>query len=153
MSLALQTLGRVALQRGDYAESEWLLNESLSIARDIRDRWLEAQALGRLGMLASARGNRTRARKLHRGAVMAAVAAPLPIALDELAALAEFELGDQPGAALAALAYVQNHPLAQPAARARAAQHIAVAEQRADAEALARSFALEQPSALLSLFN
>jgi hypothetical protein len=143
----------VALQRSDHAESEWLLNESLSIARDIRDRWLEAQALGRLGMLASARGNRTRARQLHRGAVMAAVAAPLPIALDELAALAEFELGDQPGAALAALIYVQDHPLAQPAARARAARQIAAAEQRASAEALARSFPLEQPSALLSLFD
>jgi predicted ATPase/DNA-binding XRE family transcriptional regulator len=153
MSLALQTLGRVALQRGDHAESEWLLNESLSVARDIRDRWLEAQALGCLGMLASARGSRTRARKLHRGAVAAAVAAPLPIALDELAALAEFELGDQPGAALAALVYVQNHPLTQPETRVRAARHCAEAEQHAGADALARSFPLEQPSALLSLFN
>jgi predicted ATPase/transcriptional regulator with XRE-family HTH domain len=153
MSLALQTLGRVALQRSDYAESEWLLNESLVIAREIGDRWLEAQALGRLGTLASARGSRRRARQLHRDAIMTAAAAPVPIALDELAALAEFELDAQPSAALAALLYVHNHPLTRPAVRQRAAAHITVAEQRASAEALARSFPLEQPSALLSLFD
>jgi predicted ATPase len=153
MSLALQTLGRVALLRGDYTASEWLLNESLSIAREIGDRWLEAQALGRMGALAAASGNRARARQQHRAAVAAAAAAPLPIALDELAALAEFELDEQPDAALAALMYVQNHPLTRPATRAQAAEHTAATEQRAPAEALARSFASQPPSALLSLFR
>lgn len=152
MSLALQTLGRVALQRSDYAESEWLLNESLGIAREIGDRWLEAQALGRLGTLASAQGHRRRARQLHRDAVLAAAAAPVPIALDELAALAEFELSEQPSAALAALAYVRNHPLTRPAVRERAA-HTVAAEQRAGAEPQVGSFPLEQPSTLLALFD
>jgi predicted ATPase/DNA-binding XRE family transcriptional regulator/Tfp pilus assembly protein PilF len=155
MSLSLQSLGRVALLRGDHAESEWLLHESLSIARDISDRWLEAQALGRLGMLASARGNRVRARQFHRAAVATAAAAPLPIALDELAALAEFELADQPGAALTALAYVQSHPLTRPAARARwhAVLSCSSAEQHADADAAAKGLTAQSPSALLALFS
>lgn len=153
MSLALQTLGRVALLRGDYTESEWLLNESLAVARDIRDRWLEAQALGRLGTLANARGNRLRARQFHRGALTAAAAAPAPIALDELAALAEFELAEQPGAALAAFAYVQSHPLTRPAVRERVSQLLSAAVQASDTAVQASSLAHEQPSALLSLFE
>jgi predicted ATPase/transcriptional regulator with XRE-family HTH domain len=153
MSLALQTLGRIALLRGDHAASDWLLNESLSIAREIGDRWLEAQALGQLGRLADMQGNRARARQRHRSAVAAAAAAPPPIALDELVALAQFELIDQPDAALAALMYAQRHPLTRPAARARAAEAAAAPEQRARAEALAASFPPDRPSALLSLFS
>jgi predicted ATPase/transcriptional regulator with XRE-family HTH domain len=153
MSLALQTLGQVALLRGDHATSDWLLNESLSVAREIGDRWLEAQALGQLGRLASAQGNRVRARQQLRTAVAAAAAAPLPIALDELVALAQFELGDRPEAALAALVYAENHPLTRPSTRARAAEAAASPEQRARAAALVASFSLDQPSALLSLFG
>jgi predicted ATPase/transcriptional regulator with XRE-family HTH domain len=159
IGLVLQSLGRVALARGDYAESEWLLNESLATARAIDDRWLEAQALGCLGALAAALGNYTRARDQHRSAVAAAAAAPLPIALDELAALAAIELDTQPDPALVALAYVRQHPMARPSTRASAqerqlaAQPAYSAEQLRAIEQRARAYSAEHPTALLALFG
>lgn len=156
-SLGLQTLGRIALQRGDVFESERLLTESLSIAREIGDRWLEARAFGRLGTLANTQGDRTRARQLHRQAVKAAV--PLPDALDELAALIQFELDEQPEAALTALAYLLQHPLTRPAIRAQlrecwqTAQATFPAELLAASEAAAHAFATQPPVALLSCFT
>jgi predicted ATPase len=159
IGLVLQSLGRVALARNDYAESEWLFNEALATARAIGDRWLEAQALGCLGALAVALGNYPRARERHRAAVAAAAGAPLPIALDELAALANLELNKQPEAALTALAYVWQHPLARPSTRANAqerqhaTQHMLSSEQLNTIEENARAYSSEYPTALLALFS
>jgi tetratricopeptide (TPR) repeat protein len=158
-SLGLQTLGRIALQRGDFFESERLLTESLAIAREIGDRWLEAQALGRLGTLANTQGDRMQARQLHYAAVTATAAVPLPNALDELAALIQFELDEQPEAALTALAYLLQHPLTRPAIRAQLrecwqkAQATFPAELLAASEAAAQTFATQPPVALLSCFT
>ncbi|NJN16615.1 MAG: helix-turn-helix domain-containing protein, partial [Oscillochloris sp.] len=57
ISLALQALGRVAHARSEYREANWFLSESLEIAREIGDRWLEAQALGCKAALAAAQGD------------------------------------------------------------------------------------------------
>jgi predicted ATPase/DNA-binding XRE family transcriptional regulator len=158
MSLSLQALGRVALAKGEHDEAGWLFSEALAIAREIGDRWLEAQALGCLGALAQRAGDLAGARSQRRSAVAAAERAPAPIALDELAALALLELGESPAAALAALAYVQRHPLTRPATRAvvagRWAEAAAQAGQPAQELALAtaQSFPPERPAALLALF-
>ncbi len=159
MSLSLQALGRVAIARAEPAEAAWLLGESLAIAREIGDRWLEAQALGCLGELAASQGNRALARERRRAALAVAAAAPLPIALDEAAALATLELEDQPAAALAALAYVRSHPLTRPAARAAAeqrwnaaARHLP-AEHLAAAQNAAASLPADRPAALLELLQ
>jgi predicted ATPase len=158
-SLALQVLGRVALARSAYHECEALLERGLVIAREMGDHWLEAQALGYLAQLAVARGDDTSARVHQRAAVHTAAAAPQPIALDELAALAELELERQPDAALTALAYVRQHPLSREPARRRAQQHWCdIGRQFPDdrcqaAEAVAHSFPQNQPAALLTLFG
>jgi predicted ATPase/DNA-binding XRE family transcriptional regulator len=156
-SLALQALGRVAALRGEQAEAGWLLDESLTIARAMGDRWLEAQALGCLADLAAARDDLAAARRGRGAALSVAAAAPQAIALDELAALAALELSERPAPALAALAYVRQHPLTRPAARAaaeacwsRAAQAAAPA-QLAAAEATAAALPAERPAALLDL--
>ncbi|KAB8141069.1 XRE family transcriptional regulator [Chloroflexia bacterium SDU3-3] len=153
MCLALQTLGRVARQRGELSESAWLLGESLSIAREIGDRWLEAQALGHMADLAEAQGNPRQARQHYRAALAVSAAAPLPIALDLLVALAEFELAAQPAAALAALWYAQRHPRVRPQARRRAMVHTDAAPPSPAALALADTFSPDQPAALLALFS
>jgi tetratricopeptide (TPR) repeat protein len=158
MSLGLQVLGRIALAKNEHAEAEWLLNESLAIARDISDRWLEAQALGCLGALAAQRGDLRRAREQCRAALEVATRAPQPIALDQLAALAELELNTRPEAALTALAYVWRHPLTRPATRAavaaRWAEVVGAASlaQAQAAEAAAQQLPIERPAALLELF-
>ncbi|HMQ31119.1 MAG TPA: helix-turn-helix domain-containing protein [Chloroflexaceae bacterium] len=158
-SLALQALGRVALARGEHGECRWLFDEALAIAREIGDRWLEAQALGCLAALAAERGDLGVARAGRRAALSVAAAAPPPVALDELAALAALELDERPAAALAALAYVRHHPLARPAARAMAERHwLAAAEraapgQLAAAEAAAAALPAERPAALLDLLG
>jgi tetratricopeptide (TPR) repeat protein len=156
---ALQSLGRVAVARGAYADGEALLDEGLAIAREINDRWLEAQALGFLAQLAIATGNHAEARTLQLAAVQAAAAAPQPIALDELTALAELQLTIQPDAALTVLAYVRQHPLSRPAARKRAERYWRdiwrqlPADRCLAAEAAMRSFPQDQPTALLALFS
>jgi tetratricopeptide (TPR) repeat protein len=158
MSLSLQALGRVALAKGEYSEADWLFNESLATAREIGDRWMEAQALGCLSALAGATGDGTRARELRRSAVSIADRAPTAIALAELAALAVLELDVHPDAALIALAFVQEHPLTQPATRATAASNWArAAEMVGEAQLIAAQTAAqlrvnERPSALLALF-
>jgi predicted ATPase len=158
MSQVLQALGRVARIKNDHAEAEWLFNESLVIAREISDHWLEAQALGCLATLANGQSNMTRARQLHRDAVRASARAPLQIALDELAALALFELDVSAKAALTVLAYVRAHPLARPVTRATAASRWAEAtrciatSKVQEAEAAAQQFPADQPAMLLSLF-
>jgi len=158
MSLGLQVLGRIALAKNEHAEAEWLLNESLAIARDISDRWLEAQALGCLGALAAQRGDLRRAREQCRAALEVAARAPQPIALDQLAALAELELNTRPEAALTALAYVWRHPLTRPATRAAVAARwaevvgAASSAQGQAAEAVAQQLPIERPAALLELF-
>jgi tetratricopeptide (TPR) repeat protein len=158
-SLALQSLGRVAIARGRHEEAEALIDESLAIAREMGDHWLEAQALGYLGQLAMARGDGARARVHRRSALRVASTVPQPIALDALAALADLELATQPDAALTALAYVRQHPLSRPAARALAEQHWRdvwrelPAERCIAAETAAKSFPPETPAALLALFG
>jgi hypothetical protein len=90
--------------------------------------------------------------------VAAAERAPAPIALDGLAGLALLELSDRPSAALAALAYVQSHPLTRPATRAAVVEQWAAATtnvatlEQANALATAQSFANNRPAALLELF-
>jgi predicted ATPase/transcriptional regulator with XRE-family HTH domain len=122
---ALQHLGQIARARGDGPAAEWLLHESLATARDIGDRGGEAGALAGLGQLAADAGDRERAGALLRQALAATTAAPIGVALDTLAALAELETAggasDTPGAiGPIALAYLRRHPLARPATRARA---------------------------------
>lgn len=158
--LALQHLGLIAQARGDAAEAESLLNEGLDLAREIGDRWLEAQALTSLGRLAAAQGNVVDALALLRTALTAATAAPLPIALDTLAALADLELDEaNDAAALAALAYLRLHPLTRPATRAQADRRWSAAEKSVlaplltAAEREARLRLAEHPVALLPLFD
>jgi hypothetical protein len=157
MSLSLQALGRVALAKAEHDEAGWLFGESLAIAREIGDRWLEAQALGCQSALAERLGDPARARALRRNAVAAAERAPAPIALDELAELARLELAERPGTALVALAYVQGHPLTRPATRAAVAARLngmaqeSAPEQEA-AVAAAQTYPKERPTALLALF-
>jgi predicted ATPase/DNA-binding XRE family transcriptional regulator len=158
-SLALQSLGRVALARGGYEEAEALIDEGRAIAREIGDHWLEAQALGYLGQLAMARGDAAAARAHHRSALQEASSVPQPIALDALAVLADLELAAMPDAALTALAYVRQHPLSRPAARALAEQRWRdvwrelPAERCVAAETAAKSFPPDRPAALLALFG
>jgi hypothetical protein len=109
--------------------------------------------------LASERGDTAGACTYRREAVQVAGAAPQPIALDELAAFADLELATQPDAALTALAYVRQHPLSRPAARAIAEQRwrdvwrLLPAERCVAAETAATSFLHDQPAALLALFG
>jgi predicted ATPase/DNA-binding XRE family transcriptional regulator len=159
ISLALQALGRVALARGEHGECRWLLDEALATAREIGDRWLEAQALGCLAALDAERGDLGAARAGRRAALAVAAAAPPPIALDELAALAALELAERPAAGLAALAYVRHHPLARPAAHSMAercwsaAAESMTSGQLAAAEAAAATLPAERPAALLDLLG
>jgi hypothetical protein len=98
-------------------------------------------------------------RQSHHAAVTATAAVPLPNALDELAALIQFELHEQPEAALTALAYLLQHPLTRPAIRAQLrecwqkAQETFPAELLAASEAAAQAFATQPPVALLSCFT
>lgn len=159
ISLALQALGRVALARGEHSECRWLLDEALAIAREIGDRWLEAQALGYLAALSAERGDQVAARAGRRAALSVAAAAPPPIALDQLAALAAIELAERPTAGLAALAYVRRHPLARPATRATAERCWSTAAASCPeatllaAEATAAALPAERPAALLDLLG
>jgi hypothetical protein len=88
-----------------------------------------------------------------------AAAAPPPIALDELAALAPLELAERPAAALVALAYVRHHPLARPAACSMAERCWSAAAERmtsgqlAVAEAAAATLPAERPAALLDVLG
>lgn len=158
-SLALQALGRVALARGEHDECRWLLEEALASAREIGDRWLEAQTIGCLAALDAERGNLESARAGRRAALAMAAAAPPPIALDELVALAALELTERPAAALAALAYVRQHPLARPAAHSIAERRWSAAAesmtpgQLAAAEAAAATLPSDRPAALLDLLG
>lgn len=159
ISLSLQVLGRIALARSEHAEATWLLGESLVIAREIGDRWLEAQAVGCQADIAVGQGDPMQARNLRRGALAIAAAAPLPIALDEAAALAVLELHARPAAALATLAYVLHHPLTRPVTRAAVAAHWdeatrqRSAEHLAAAEAVAQDLPHEHPTAVLDLLG
>jgi tetratricopeptide (TPR) repeat protein len=159
MSLSLQVLGRIAIARSEPVEADWLLSESLGIAREIGDRWLEAQALGCQGELAARQGDYDRARARRRSALATAAAAPQPIALDELAGLAELEIDERPTAALVALIYMQQHPLTRPTTRARVADKCAETtrslspEQLTTAEIAAKELSLERPAALLDLLR
>jgi tetratricopeptide (TPR) repeat protein len=159
MSLALLSLGRVALSRGDAATSAWMFAEGHGLAREIGDRWLEAQARGYMGTLAVHQGNHTQARTHFHAAVTIAAAAPLPFALDALAMLAEFELDTQPQVALTALAYVRRHPRTRSVTRASAEarwQEVAGSteqKQLADAEEAAALYSHGQHATLLALFE
>lgn len=158
MSQALLLLGRVALSREDTSTSTWMFDEGHTLACEIGDRWLEAQALGYKGKLAAHQGDQNKAAQQFRAAATTAAAAPLPFALDALAALAEFEFESRPHAALTALAYVLNHPRTRPDTRDAVALHwqqasLVVEQQHlTEAEGAAARLSHEQPITLLHLF-
>jgi len=127
IGLVLQSLGRVALSRGDYAESEWLFNEGLATAARSATAGWKPRRWGVSGRLLP-RLATTRARELHRAAVATAAAAPLPIALDELAALANSSSTHNPSRADRAGVCAQ-HPLVRPNTRERAQQRQRTAQE------------------------
>ena len=63
---SLGGLGIIAYTRGDLAEAERLLRESLAIKREIGDRQGEAASLNNLGNIAMTRGDLAEAERLHR---------------------------------------------------------------------------------------
>ncbi len=151
ISLALQTLGQVALARSDTEASRWLFDEALTVAREIGDRWLEAQTLGAMAALQQHLGDAAAARGHHVAAVEAADGAPIPIALEELAALAHHAAANAPDAAAIALAFVSTHPLAHPRTRQHARQRLGTLPPPNAARL--HTFPLEQPARLLGLFR
>lgn len=108
-----QGLGLVALERQAFAAATDALERSLQIARTISDRWLEAQALAGLGVLAGRQGDRARAQRLLCEATLLANHIPLPLALDILAAALPYS-----NTASALLAYLVKQPFVRIATRA-----------------------------------
>jgi DNA-binding SARP family transcriptional activator/energy-coupling factor transporter ATP-binding protein EcfA2 len=63
--LARQHLGMIAILRGRFGEAHAALHEALTLARHIRDRCAEANALNRLGLLCHAQGRDAEAVENH----------------------------------------------------------------------------------------
>jgi len=59
------TLGEVVRSRGDHERAEELFEESVSLYREIGDRWGEAWSLGSLANVAGDRGDHERAKRLY----------------------------------------------------------------------------------------
>lgn len=154
-------LGSVAHLRGHHDEARYLLQEGLALARDTHNRWLETDALVRLARVLVAQGEAAEARALlHTALRVAADGAPLPFALDALAALVEFELSQLPQEhTLVALAYLHQHELTRPPTRAQVARHWEAVARQVDAARMeaawqcAGGLPADRPAALLDLFT
>jgi hypothetical protein len=59
-------MGNVAISQGQHEQAAELLDQSLSILRELRDNYVIAMVLGNLATLAFEQGDLTRAAELHR---------------------------------------------------------------------------------------
>ncbi len=65
LAVALNTLGELTVMQGDLARAETLLEEARALARQVRERFVEAWSLNHLGHVAQLRNEPVRAASLH----------------------------------------------------------------------------------------
>jgi Tfp pilus assembly protein PilF len=114
-------LGLVALARGDNPAARVRLEESLSLAHELREPWLQGRALVALGALAQSAGRPAEARaRFDEALEIGQLASLAPLTLSAQCGLAELLAADDAAAADALLAAIIADPAAEHTTRERA---------------------------------